>query len=53
LEHLVSREARQSAILSGVAGADVPLLCTFLEILSGNGLEYDSDDVDYYGPPCM
>ena len=43
----------QSAILSGAAGADVPSLCTFLEILSGNGPEYDSDDIDCYAPPCM
>ena len=42
-----------SAILSGVAGTDVPSLCTFLKILLGNGLEYDSDDIDCYAPPCM
>ena len=26
---------------------------TFLEILSGNSLEYDSDDIDCYAPPRM
>ena len=34
-------------------GADIPSLCTFLEIISGNGLEYDSDDINYYAPPRM
>jgi hypothetical protein len=34
-----------------MAGTDVPSLHTFLEILLGNGLEYDSDDIDYNGPP--
>jgi hypothetical protein len=29
------------------------LLRAFLEILSGNDSEYDSDDIDYHGPPCM
>jgi hypothetical protein len=29
-------------------GTDVPSLCTFLEILSRNSSEYDSDDIDYY-----
>jgi hypothetical protein len=33
-----------------MAGTDVPSLRTFLEILSGNGLEYD---IDYNTPPCM
>jgi hypothetical protein len=42
-----------SAIFSGTGGADIPSLRTFLEILSGNGPEYDSDDIDYYAPPCM
>jgi hypothetical protein len=51
LEHLISHEATRSAILSGVAGTDVPSLRTFLEILSGNGLEYNSDDIDYDAPP--
>ena len=36
-----------------MAGTDVPSLCTFLEILLGNGLEYDSDDIDCYAPPRM
>jgi hypothetical protein len=36
-----------------MAGTDVPSLRVFLEILSGNGLEYDSDDIDYNDPPCM
>jgi hypothetical protein len=53
LEHLISREASQSAILSGVAGTDVSSLCTFLEILSGSDSKYDSDDVDYSAPPRM
>ena len=53
LVHLVSRKAPLSTVLSGAAGADVPSLCTFLEILSGNGLEYDSDDIDCYAPPRM
>ena len=52
LEHLISHEASWSAILSGVAGTDVPLLRTFLEIFSGNGLVYDSDDINYNAPPC-
>ena len=34
-------------------GADVPSVRTFLEILSGNGLEFDSDDIDHYVPPRM
>jgi hypothetical protein len=46
-KHLISRETPQSIILSGLAGTDVPSLCTFLEVLSGNGPEYDSDDIDY------
>ena len=53
LEHLVSRETPQSTILFGAARTDVLSLCTFLEILSGNGLEYDSDDIDCYAPPRM
>ena len=53
LEHLINCEAPWSAILSGTAGTDVHLLCTFLEILLGDGLEYDSDDIDYNAPPCM
>jgi hypothetical protein len=36
LERLVSRDTPRGAIPSGAAGADVPLLRTFLEILSGN-----------------
>jgi hypothetical protein len=36
------------AILSGEAGTNNSSLCTFLEILSGNGPEYDFDDVYYY-----
>jgi hypothetical protein len=35
LEHLISREVLQRTILG---------------ILLRNGLEYDSDDVDYYSP---
>jgi hypothetical protein len=53
LEHLINRDAPWSTILSGAAGTDVPSLRAFLEILSGNGLEYDSDDIDYNNPPCM
>ena len=34
-------------------GADIPSMCTFLEILSADGPEYDSDDIDCYAPPCM
>jgi hypothetical protein len=33
--------------------AGVPLLHAFLEILSGNGLEYDSDDINCYVPSHM
>jgi hypothetical protein len=33
--------------------ANVPSLLTFLETLSGNGLGYDSNDIDYYAPPHM
>jgi hypothetical protein len=53
LERLVSREAPWSAILSGTAGAKIRSLHTFLEILSGNGPEYDSDDIDCYAPSHM
>ena len=53
LEHVNSREAPQSAILSGIAGVDVPSLCTFLKILLGDGPEYDSDDIDCYAPLRM
>ena len=28
-------------------------MCSLLEILSRNGLEYDSDDIDYTAPPRM
>jgi hypothetical protein len=53
LDHLISREAPWSTILSGAAGTNVPSLCTFIEILSGNGPEYDSDDIDCYAPSRM
>ena len=53
LEHLINDEAPLSAILSDTVGIDIPSLCSFLEILSGNGLEYDSDDIDYDAPPHM
>ena len=53
MEHLISHEAPWSAILSDVVGTDVPSLRTFLEILSGDGPEYDSDDIDYNAPLCM
>ena len=36
-------------ILSDAAGADIPSPRTFLEILSGNGPEYDSNNIDCYG----
>ena len=32
-------------------GTDVPSLRTFLKILSGNGPEYDFDDIDCYALP--
>jgi hypothetical protein len=50
LDHLISWDAPRGAILSGAACADITSLDTFHEILSGNGLEYDSDDIDYYCP---
>ena len=53
LEHLIRHKAPQSTILLGAVGTNVLSLRTFLEILLGNGLEYDSDDIDCYAPPCM
>jgi hypothetical protein len=53
LEHLISREVLQSAILSSVAETDVLSLHTFLKILSGNDSKYDSDDIGYHALPCM
>ena len=53
LEHLISREAPRSIILFDVAGTDVPSLHAFLEVLSENRSEYDSDDIDYDAPPRM
>jgi hypothetical protein len=53
LEHLISHEAPRSIILSGVARTDVPLLRAFLEVLSRNDPEYDSDNIDYDALPCM
>jgi hypothetical protein len=53
LEHLISREALQSAILSCATGTDVPSLHAFLKILLGNGLEYDFDDIDFCASPHM
>ena len=53
MEHLICRKVPQSIILSGVVGTDVSSLRTFLEVLSGNGQEYDSDDIDYNAPPRM
>jgi len=50
LEHLVGREAPRGVILSGAVGTDVPSLRNFLEVLSRYGLEYDSDNVDYFSP---
>jgi hypothetical protein len=43
----------RNTILSGTAGADIPSLHSFLEVLSGNGSEYNSDDIDYYALTCM
>jgi hypothetical protein len=34
-------------------GTDIPSLRTFLEILSWNDPEYDSDDINYNAPPRM
>jgi hypothetical protein len=53
LEHLISHKAPQNAILSGMAGANVPSLRAFLEILLGNDSGYESDDIDYHAPPRM
>jgi hypothetical protein len=53
MEHHVSHEALRSTILSGAAGIDIPSLRAFLEILSENDSEYDSDDIDYHAPPHM
>ena len=53
LEHLISHEASWSIILSSAAGTDVPSLCAFLVVLSRNGPEYDSDDIDYDALPRM
>ena len=36
----------RSIILSGAVGIDVPSLHAFLEVLSGNGTEYDSDGIN-------
>jgi hypothetical protein len=47
LEHLISHEVPRSAILSSATGAEVPSLHTFLEILSRNIPEYDSNIIDY------
>jgi hypothetical protein len=53
LEHLISCKAPWSTILSGAVGTDIPLLRAFLKVLSGNDLEYDSNDVDYNDTSCM
>ena len=53
LKHLISHEALRSTILSGAAGTDIPSLRTFIEILLGNSLEYDSNNIDCYTLPCM
>ena len=49
-EHLINREALWSIILFGVAGTDVPSLHAFLEVISENGQEYDSDHAGNYSP---
>jgi hypothetical protein len=36
-----------------MTGANISSLCTFLKILSRNGPEYDSIDIDCYAPPHM
>ena len=43
----------RGTFLFGMVGIDVPSLCTYLEILLGNGPEYDSDDIDYNNSPLM
>jgi hypothetical protein len=53
LEHHISYEVPWSTILSVIMGTNIPSLRAFLEILSGNNLEYDSDDIDYNDPPRM
>jgi hypothetical protein len=53
LEHLISHEAPQSAILSGAIGTNVPSLHAFLEILSRNDSKYNFDDINHHAPPCM
>jgi len=53
LEHFISREAPRSAILSIALGTDISSLHAFLETLSGNGLEYDSNNINHNAPPCM
>ena len=53
LEHPVSHDVPRGVILSSAIEVDVPSLCTFLKILSRNGPEYCSDDIDHYTPPCM
>ena len=53
LEHLISRKAPRSIILSVAAGTDIPSFRAFLEVLLGNGREYDSDDIDYDDLSCM
>lgn len=44
MEHLISREAPHGVILLGVARADVLSPHNFLEILSGLGLDYGSEE---------
>lgn len=39
-------------ILLGTAGTNVPSLHNFLEILSGNGPEYASNNTGYFSPSC-
>jgi hypothetical protein len=53
LKYLISRTAPRSPILSGAVGTDVPSLRAFLETISGNGPEYDSNDIYYDAPACM
>ena len=51
LEHLVVREAPQSPILSGAAGADAPSLCAFSATLQGSDLEHHPGNPEYDAMP--
>jgi hypothetical protein len=51
LEHLISCEVPHNTILFGSAGTDIPSLRFFLEILSREGSDYDSNNIDHYASP--